>query len=493
MILPVYRVGSNTSWQISFCHFLPGKLSGNLAVNWQKEFREGAEKTKSNAPLPGTCGRLTTDQKLTFDNGSLIWLIFYPLNFIFMKSFSWLMLVFLLVGGCKEEDFVPASTDAITDTQNAKIVSRVIIDGCTIETFKTGEITKICIPDNWNGELILYAHGYVSEFRPLALPDEADDYVPLFISQGYAFATTSYTENGLAIPTGIKNIVDLRKRFIKEYGEPNEIYLAGASEGGIITTLAIERYPELFSGGLSLCGPCGDFQKQINYYGDVRVLFDYFFPGVLPGDAINFPDKLISEWKSVYEPAVLQALQQDPVATAKLLATAQIPYDPANNNSIGEAVVGVLWYNVFATRDAIDKLKGQPFDNSTRVYVIPGREEESRLLNAQADRFTADKHALKNIDKYYQTTGDIAVPLVKAHTTLDPIVPFWHLPLYQQKTVAQGTSALFTGIPVSRFGHCTFTIEEIALSFGQLVQKVKAQPSAQKQARMVQPLSLVQP
>jgi pimeloyl-ACP methyl ester carboxylesterase len=412
-----------------------------------------------------------------------------------MKSIFWLRIVafLLLVAGCKEEDFMPTITEASTDIQNVKIESRVVIDGCTIETFRTGEITKICIPPNWNGELILYAHGYVSEFRPLALPDEADDYVPLFISQGYAFATTSYTENGLAIQTGIKNIVDLRKRFIKEYGKPKEIYLTGASEGGVITTLAIERYPELFSGGLSLCGPCGDFQKQINYIGDLRVVFDFFFPRVLPGDAVNFPNKLIRQWDSVYEPAVLQAMQQDPVATAKLLATAQVPYDPADEASIAQAVTGVLWYDVFATRDAIEKLKGQPYDNSTRVYVIPGRKRESRLLNARVDRFTADKHALRNIEKYYQTSGDIAVPLVKAHTTLDPIVPFWHFPLYQQKTVARGTSPLFTGIPVPRFGHCTFTLEEIALSFGQLVQQVKAQPSAQNQAGMVQPASPGQP
>ena len=386
------------------------------------------------------------------------------------------MLVFVfLIAGCKQEDFVPAGTDPITDTQYVKTVSRVTTGDCTIETFNTGEITRICIPANWNGELILYAHGYVSEFLPLALPVEANNFVPLFLGQGYAFATTSFTENGLAIQTGIKNIVDLRKRFIKEYGEPKEIYLTGGSEGGIITTLAIERYPELFSGGLALCGPCGDFQKQINYYADFRVLFDYFFPGVLPGDAINFPDQLISQWESVYVPAVLQAITLNPAATAKLLATAQVPYDPADNSSIAQAVVGLLWYDVFATRDAIDKLKGQPYDNADRVYSIPGNVAESTLLNAQVDRFTADKHALKNIQKYYQTTGDIAVPLVKAHTTGDAIIPIWHLPLYEAKTIAQGTDDLFTGIPVPRFGHCTFTLPEIAASFGQLVLQVQGQ------------------
>lgn len=48
---------------------------------------------------------------------------------------------------------------------------------------------------------------------------------------------------------------------------------------------------------LLFCDPCGDFQKQINYYDDFKVLFDYFFLGVLPGDVTNTPDALIANWQ----------------------------------------------------------------------------------------------------------------------------------------------------------------------------------------------------
>ena len=40
---------------------------------------------------------------------------------------------------------------------------------------------------------------------------------------------------------------------------------------------------------LALCGPVGDFAGQIDYLGDFRVLFDYFFPGVIPGDRWTCP------------------------------------------------------------------------------------------------------------------------------------------------------------------------------------------------------------
>ena len=65
--------------------------------------------------------------------------------------------------------------------------------------------------------------------------------------------------------------------------------MTGVSEGGLITALAIEQRPDVFDGGLSTCGPIGDFSQQINYFGDFRVLFDYFFPGVMPGSPISIP------------------------------------------------------------------------------------------------------------------------------------------------------------------------------------------------------------
>jgi hypothetical protein len=400
-----------------------------------------------------------------------------------MRNYSPLFLfIFLLIVGCKKEiNRFPANQDADEDivSQTVSHGSVTTVDGvvtqntCTTVTLKSGEIYEICKPALWNGDLIIYAHGYVSVFEPLALPTEADAYVPLFTSLGFAFATTSYSENGLAIQTGIDNILDLKKRFIKEFGEPNTIYLAGASEGGLVTTLAIERNPSSFDGGLPLCGPCGDFQRQINYYGDFRVLFDYFFPGVLPGNVINIPDELIANWQTVYVPQVLAAIGANPTNTIKLLNTAQAAYVQGDVNTINATVVGVLQYDVLATRDAFDKLKGQPYDNSTRIYFGTGSPEEDAQLNQDVQRYTGDKKALSVIEKDYQTSGKIGVPLVGAHTTGDPIIPFWHLALYAAKTVAQGTSSLFTGIPVVRYGHCTFTEAEIVASFALLVLQVQ--------------------
>ena len=80
--------------------------------------------------------------------------------------------------------------------------------------------------------------------------------------------------------------------------------MTGASEGGIVTALMAERHPELLTGALSACGPIGDFKKQTEYLGDFRVLFDYFFPNVLPPSPINIPPQVIANWQSSYVPAI---------------------------------------------------------------------------------------------------------------------------------------------------------------------------------------------
>ncbi|GAA4441586.1 hypothetical protein GCM10023188_40280 [Pontibacter saemangeumensis] len=395
-----------------------------------------------------------------------------------------ILLLFTQCDAMTEEEPLPSAKQATTkapDGVTTTLQTITTMDGaiaqveCSQEILPSGEIILMCMPAQWNGELILYAHGYVPEFEELALPDEAAIYMPLFTSFGYAFATTSYGENGIAVQSGLEDMINLRERFIQRYSAPRLIYLTGGSQGALITTLAMERHPELFSGGLSLCGPCGYFQGQLNYYGNFRVLFDYFFPGVLPGDAVHIPTELSAGWESYYVPLVLQAISQNPEATLKLLRTAQAPYDANVPGSIETTVIGVLTYDVRYIENAKRVFGGQPFDNEKQVYFGTGSFREDVRLNLKVQRFSADKTALREIRKNYETSGELSKPLVSGHTTKDPIVLYWNMPLYQAKTVLKGTSPLFSALPVDRYGHCTFTEQEIITAFGLLSQKVKGQ------------------
>jgi hypothetical protein len=203
--------------------------------------------------------------------------------------------------------------------------------------------------------------------------------------------------------------------------------------------------------------PGRGFRRQLDYLGDFRVHFDYFFPRLIPGDATYPPDISQEQWDTVYVPAITAALRARPARLDALLRVGRAPFDPNEPQPKIEAALGILWYQVFATNDAKVKLGGNPFDNSRRLYLGSGHDF---WLNLLVDRFHADPPALAAIEAAYQTCGELAAPLITLHTTADPIVPYWHEPLYSLKTLLGGSGLLHVNLPVFRYGPCSFRAEK---------------------------------
>jgi len=351
----------------------------------------------------------------------------------------------------------------------------------------TGALYRVCYPASWNGDLVVYAHGYVVADQPLAIPDdhiEGQSIAQVVNGLGYGYATTSYRANGLVADEGVEDVAQLvgevQRRFTPD---PSRTFIVGVSEGGLVAALSAERHPELFDGALAACGPVGDFTGQIDYLGDFRVLFDYFFPRVLGPAWADDKDYgaadrayVAAHWDQ-YQAAVLAALRANPLAAAQLIATSRAPIDPLDPTSVGETVVGVLWYNVFATDDARQRLGGRPFDNHDRVYR--GSFNDTRL-NSKVKRFTAEPTALATIASDFQTTGALELPVVTDHTLLDPIVKASQELLYAGKVALAGQSANLTQLTVPRYGHCAFTAPELQFALATLVAKTASPVVAAK-------------
>ncbi|MEM7133729.1 MAG: hypothetical protein AAF702_45965 [Chloroflexota bacterium] len=327
----------------------------------------------------------------------------------------------------------------------------------------SGALYQICVPDaNWNGSLIIWSHGYVAPALPLAIQNtfgsiSLPDTLGLL---GYAFATTSFSKNGLAIRQGVDDLVDLVAIFDEKNGTPALTYLMGVSLGAATSTLALEKYPDKFSGGLSMCGPYGNFQEQLDYFTNTRVLFDHFFPDVLPSSPIDIPESLIADWTNVSNTTVVPVLASpgNITQTNQLLATSQVAFDTQVPTTTVEALVSVLSFNVLGSNDGVVTLGGQPFDNRDSTYVGSLNDEE---LNQFITRFAASQIALDEVAQHYETGGRIDVPLVTMHTTGDPIVPYWHATQYQTKIDGASRGSLYMHQSFERYGHCRFTQEEI--------------------------------
>jgi pimeloyl-ACP methyl ester carboxylesterase len=350
-------------------------------------------------------------------------------------------------------------------------------EGCSDGVLEHGALYRICFPAEWNGDLVLYAHGYVAPQQELAVPENMVGGRPassLVTGLGYAYATTSYRANGLVAPDAVADLLELVDTVESRYRpDPARTVVVGFSEGGLVAALAAERHPDRIDGALSGCGPIGDFQAQLDYIADFRVVFDYLFPGLIPGDAFDIPESVQERWDQVYVPAIVLALAARPDAAADLLRVTGAPAGGDDLRSVAETTIGLLWYNVFGTDDAQARLGGQPYDNTARVYT--GSADDS-ALNAGVDRFAADPAAVAAIGRF-STDGNLTVPLVNLHTTGDPIVPFSQASRYAAKVDRANQSSRFTQIDVERHGHCTFEAGELLNAFAALWDQI-GEPSA---------------
>jgi len=337
------------------------------------------------------------------------------------------------------------------------------------------------MPATWNGKLLVYAHGYVAPNRPLGIPEDqlgvagSPTVAELANALGYAFVTSGYSTNGLAIQQGIADLIDVVAIFAAQEGAPSQVLLAGVSEGGAITALAIERHADVFDGGLAMCGPYGSFREQIHYFGDFRVLFDTLFPAVMPPTPIDVPPTLLESWESSYYSVTVQPVISNTAqitAVNQLLAISGAPFDVDEPTTKIASIEELLWYNVFATNDAAAKLGGQPFDNRTRFYR--GSLDDTALNQAVA-RYDADPAAIAALSAY-ETTGRLTRPLITIHTTGDPVVPLWQSTAYAAKIAAVGRSAFHEAIVLDAYGHCQFTSATILAAFGRLTALVDNPP-----------------
>ena len=323
------------------------------------------------------------------------------------------------------------------------------------ETGQAGNAAfRIDVPAKWNGSLIMFCHGY-NPF-PVAQKDLALNPMlqPLF-DQGYAIAQSGFSAGGWAIAEALSETESLRQYFQKKYGEPKETYVMGVSMGGLLTVALMEQHPQIYKGGLALCGPLASanwFMARRVF--DDRAVFDYYFPGLLPSPA-QVPANYAGGAEVAGEIKKRLDAAEDRAADLRRYM---------GNHSNAEVATNILFFT-FILQDIERRAGGNPFDNRNTVYE---GTSDDKALNRGVARFAADPKAAEYLVKYYTPSGHLANPVLAIRTSYDPLIPAWVSNAYLS-TLEQGHSqSQFVEQYVERDGHCAITPAEATKGFAAL-------------------------
>lgn len=332
-----------------------------------------------------------------------------------------------------------------------------------------GSSYALYVPHDWNGDLVVYAHGYVMPQLPVTLPN-ITALRNAFGANRYAVAYSSYSENGFDLKDGAQRTHQLKGLFTAKFGRPEHTYIIGHSLGGAITMYLAEKYGNQYAGALPMCGFVGGSTAEVNYIANVRILFNVFYPGVLAGTAAEVPASL--QWNASTQAAIVAAISANPTGAVVISQTRQTAVPIASASELGPSIINALAFQIFGTNDLRARTHGHiPFDNANTVYSSPNSAlaDALALANARAERYSAPPDAANYLQHYFEPSGDLRIPTLTLHTTRDPVVPAWHEPMYAAKAAAAGNSANLVQRSVNRFGHCTFTGAETLQAFADLV------------------------
>ncbi|MCC7363978.1 MAG: hypothetical protein IT303_06370 [Dehalococcoidia bacterium] len=336
-----------------------------------------------------------------------------------------------------------------------------------------GSVYRVEMPEEWNGELVLYAHGVRLEGNELSVGSPNRALRERWISEGYAWAASSYSENGYVPGLGADATNEVLDYVTKKYGEPERTYLYGVSMGGHVTALLLEHFPERYNGGLAVCGALGG-QEQIDYLVAWGMAAEYISGVTLPtgqGSAAMAAALMSRLPKALGSLDAPTEKGQQFISVARELSGGERPFFLEGLRLNYQLNFGLLLLDPNRTT-----LAGSAATNEDTEYDIDdalGISDEQ--LNAGIRRLPANTEA-RDGDAHpdaVPTTGRIEDPLITLHNTGDLFVPITNEVSYREKAEAAGAGDLLVQRAIRDAGHCEFSDEEVVTAWDDLVEWVE--------------------
>jgi pimeloyl-ACP methyl ester carboxylesterase len=322
------------------------------------------------------------------------------------------------------------------------------------------------VPAQWNGGLVMFAHGYQGE-GPGAGSVVTEPLDALLSERGYAWAATGYRSIGYRPDWFMDDVRALRELFVREVGRPRWTILHGQSMGGHVTIASLELHPGLYQGALIECG-------IIDGIG----LADYLYAYTAAAEYIGGVPLLDAPDRQTFHRRVNE--QWVPaVGTPGAYTERGRRFESVVKHLMGDPP---LWREGLPRRYLMNLVYLEPGDprqvlrravstQHVRYRVDPGLGVDEAELNTRVRRIAPEPGFRSRVKDavYAELTGRITAPVMAIHETGDSRVPFVLQQQYRRRTLAAGTSDLLVQRAVRWPGHCAFDSDIRDQAFDDLV------------------------
>jgi fermentation-respiration switch protein FrsA (DUF1100 family) len=350
---------------------------------------------------------------------------------------------------------------------------------------------RVEVPENWNGRLVMYAHGYAGTGEELVVQMPSALRATL-LTQGFAWAASSYSSNYYDVRAGVEDTNALAAAFATIAAEqgrpldpPTRIYIVGHSMGGHVAAAAVEQETidnannvVTYAGSLPMCGVTGD-TDLFNYFGSYQAIAQYYAGvGLHP----------LQDWAAI-APTVSSALFT--TFTAVPTASGLPVRDAVEQLTGGERPIfdqgfanGGLQQVVWGTFGGDGTINGildeSVIDTTGYTYQLdndPAISTDEAALNAAVQRWDADANANRGradgLRWVPRVNGEFNVPVLTLHTLGDMYVPFSMTQIYRRRAIDRGSDDLLVQRAIRAPSHCDFTVTEQVVAFNDLVEWVE--------------------
>ncbi len=308
---------------------------------------------------------------------------------------------------------------------------------------------RLDVPADWNGDLVMLAHGYEPVGVPRTTPMAAGDSTAALLGAGYAVAQSAYSSQGWAVAEAITDMEHLRQHALGELKRVRHTWMLGFSMGGAVTIGSLERFPQHYAGGVSLCGANLSGEQIAADLLTTLVAFDYSSPRLRGCRSPGWRRAKQPCWPRASLPGHRHRAATRPGACR--VAGAAAAGSP-------DEVAGTISLHALVLHELATRSGGMPVGNRGTVYSGFG---DDAAFNAGVRRIDAVPAAQARVRATLALTGALQRPLVIQFNHNDPtIVPHMQT-VYPQLAAHAGARPAPRVLPSVGEGHCGFSEAQV--------------------------------